>query len=365
MSKFRIGLVGCGNMMMGHAKALHAMEGVEVTAFCDILPEQTELFAKKVNPNAYQTDNWETMLPFVDGIVCALPHELHFECGVFFARNHKQILMEKPLCNSEDECVRLCEICDEEGVILMCGYPVRHYPTIQKTKELLDSGAFGKVIMFNIWTEQLTGPNLPEAGWVRSSRIGGGQLFSHGCHYIDILLWFLGEPISGSHIGTRNGTPWMMKEGTSVVTMKFKNGAIGYHSATWGARGTKLYYSFQIHTEKGMLDVDIKQDRITLYDGNREPVPGEEGASQGIRIIWEAEKEGIVRRNTIDELQYFIDACTKGTPLLCDGWSAIQSLRVIWKLYDAEENRTIADLRGLGLDNVKEYTYNKTPGVQI
>ena len=357
MANFRIGLVGCGKMMLGHARALHTMEGVEVTAFCDIIPEQTEYFAKEVNPSAYQTTDWKTMVDHVDGILCALPHDLHYECGVFFARNHKHILMEKPIANSEEECVRLCEICDEEGVILMCGYPVRHYPTIQKTKELLDSGKFGKVIQCSIWTEQLTGINYDEGFWAATARIGGGQLFSHGCHYIDILLYLLGEPVSGSHIGTQNGTPWMMKEGTSVVTMKFKNGAIGYHTATWGARGTKLYYSFQIHTEKGMLDVDIKNDRITLYDGNREHVPGEEGASQGVRILWEAEKEGILRRNTIDELSYFVNSCTKGTPLIADGWSSIQSLRVIWKLYEAEEQRRVADLRGLGLQHAKEYTY--------
>jgi predicted dehydrogenase len=301
------------------------------------------------------------MTDYVDAVLVCLPHDLHYECGVFFARNKKHLLMEKPLANSEEECLRLIQVCERENVTLMCAYPVRHWPGIIKLKELIDSGDYGKVIQMSIWTEQMTGRDISETNWARTSRLGGGQLFSHGCHYIDVMLWFLGEPLVGTHIGTRVGTEWLLKEGTSAVTIKFRNGAIGYHGATWGARGTKFYYSFQIHTEKGMLDVDIKQDRITLYDGNREHIPGEEGASQGVRIIWEAEKEGIVRRNTIDELQYFIDACTKGTPLLCDGWSALQSLRVIWKLYDAEENKTVADLRGLGLDNVKEYTYkNKT-----
>ena len=32
-----------------------------------------------------------------------------------------------------------------------------------------------------------------------------------------------------------------------------------------------------------------------------------------------------------------------------DGRSALQSLRVIWKLYDAEAHGMMADLRGLGL----------------
>ena len=92
MSNFRIGLVGCGKMMLGHAKALQSMEGVEVTAFCDILPEQTEYFASIVNPGAYKTEDWTTMVDYVDAIVCALPHELHYECGIFFARAHTPFL---------------------------------------------------------------------------------------------------------------------------------------------------------------------------------------------------------------------------------------------------------------------------------
>ena len=33
-----------------------------------------------------------------------------------------------------------------------------------------------------------------------------------------------------------------------------------------------------------------------------------------------------------------------------DGYTALQGLRVIWKLYDAEKNNIVADLRGLGLN---------------
>ena len=54
----------------------------------------------------------------VDAILCVLPHHLHYECGMFFARHKKHILMEKPLCNTEEECLRLIEICEEEKVVL-------------------------------------------------------------------------------------------------------------------------------------------------------------------------------------------------------------------------------------------------------
>ena len=79
--------------------------------------------------------------------------------------------------------------CEENGVTLMCAYPVRYWPGVVKLKELVDSGEYGKVIMMSVWTEQLT--NKP--GWQNTGRLGGGQFFSHGCHYVDLLLWFLGN----------------------------------------------------------------------------------------------------------------------------------------------------------------------------
>ena len=41
-----------------------------------------------------------------------------------------------------------------------------------------------------------------------------------------------GLKVSGTHTGTNVGTEWLMREGTSAVTMKFANGAIAYHGAT-------------------------------------------------------------------------------------------------------------------------------------
>ena len=38
---------------------------------------------------------------------------------------------------------------------------------------------------------------------------------------------------------------------------------------------------------------------------------------------------------------------------MTDGPGSLQGLRVIWRLYEAEEKRTVADLRGLGLDEVE------------
>lgn len=345
MKRIRLGIIGCGGMSRTHAQGIaKCTDAVEITAVCDIIKERAQNTADGLDSNPYVTTDFKTMVDYVDAVLVILPHDLHFECGMFFADHGKHILMEKPLCNSEEECLALIEKCEEQNVVLMCAYPVRFYPGLLKLKEMIDSGEYGKVMQMSIWTEQLV--KVDYNRWIGTSRIGGGQLFSHGCHYIDVLLWFLGNPVVGSHIGTKVGTPWMMREGTSAVTMLFENGAIGYHGATWGARGTKMQYDYQVMTEKALLNYDRANKEIRVYSKAFEHVSGQEKSQQSVEVVW---REDETSKNTQFELLHFVDCIQTGKKPITDGRSALQSLRVIWKLYDAENHETMADLRGLGL----------------
>ena len=354
MKKLRLGLVGCGNMMASHVKASNEIKNLEVTAVCDIIRENAQKVHDVLDSKPKVYTNYREMLDDVDAVMIALPHDLHFECGMFFAAHDKHILMEKPLCNSERECEVLIETCEKRNLKLMCAYPVRFWPGVVKLKELLDTGDYGEIIQMSIWTEQLTGlgrgvDNPDRVSWGYSARVGGGQLFSHGCHYIDVLLWFLGEPVSGSHLGTRNGTPWMLEEGTSAVIMKFKNGALGYHGATWGARGSKLRYDFQVQTEKGLLEYDHVPGEIKFYNKSNSHQPNADTESAEYHVLWTRDFERT--KSTQYEMRHFTECVLEDKTPITDGKKAIQSLRVIWSLYNAEKNGFVADLRGLGLEN--------------
>ena len=343
MEKIRLGLIGCGGMMKSHASIINLLEDqLEITAVCDILPDRAREVAE-VLKDPYVTTDYTTMVPYVDAVLVVLPHDLHYECGMFFAQHGKHVLMEKPLCNTEEECLSLIETCEENKVVLMCAYPVRYWPGILKLKELIDSGEYGKVIMMSVWTEQLT----VAKAWQATARLGGGQFFSHGCHYVDLLLWFLGKPVKGMHFGTKVGTPWMMREGTSAAVIQFESGALGYHGATWGARGTRLGYDFQIQTEKGMLEYEKKSGEVRLYNKNAEHRPGDdENAEYTVLFRDPAAKT----KQTQHEILHFIDCIRTGKKPMTDAHSALQGLRVIWKMYDAEKHDVVADLRGLGLE---------------
>ena len=171
MSKVRLGIIGCGNMTGNHAAGLLKLnEILEVTAACDVVKENMEKFAANFE-NCFTTTDYTEMLDYVDAVLVSLPHDLHFN---FFARQKKHILMEKPLCNLEEECLRLIKAADEEGVVLMTAYPVPYWPYFIKFKEIMDSGKYGEVFQMSVFTEQLT-EFKDVFGWGSSSRLGANS----------------------------------------------------------------------------------------------------------------------------------------------------------------------------------------------
>jgi predicted dehydrogenase len=63
-------------------------------------------------------------------------------------------------------------------------------------------------------------------------------------------------------------------------------------------------------------------------------------------VVWSRGSDAT--KETQHEIRHFVECAQTGKKPLTDGRSALQGLRVIWALYDAEKRGEIADLRGLG-----------------
>ena len=335
MEPTRLGLIGCGGMAGTHTRGFDELaDRVRPVAAADIVPERAQAVADTFQGARAVTD-YHDMMGDVDAVLIALPHHLHYPVAMECLAAGKHVLLEKPMANSERECLDLIHASESAGRVLMIAYCMRYHPLVVRLKELLDEGAYGDVFQVSIWTEQHT--HYPNGHWARSAaNLGGGQLFSHGCHYIDILLWYLGRPVRGTHTGTNLGTPWMEREGTSNVVIEFEGGRLGYHFGTWGARGTRLGYSFHIHCSEGMLEAYFPDgELIARVGGQRETL-----------LKCEPSK------HTRNEMAHFLDCIETGQSPLTDGPGSLQGLRVIWRLYEAEGRHVIADLGGLGLDEI-------------
>ena len=78
-------------------------------------------------------------------------------------------------------------------------------------------------------------------------------------------------------------------------------------------------------------------------------MPGEHDPGQREVVLLEEKRA----KPTEVEMAHFIDCIETGQKPLTDPVSSLEGLKVIWKLYEAEENNTVADLRGLGLGTME------------
>lgn len=344
MGKVKLALVGCGFISDVHEKAFRELQDkIEVVACCDIVIERAQKMAEFLDC-PLTVEDYRELMDVADAFLLALPHDLHYEIGMDCLNHKKHVLMEKPLALSEDECLGLIRAAEENHVKLMVAYIMRYHPMIAKLKEIIDRKEYGELFQMSIWTEQYT---YYEDEWTTSAaRLGGGQFFSHGCHYVDLLLWYLGKPIKGAHMGTNLCTPWMEMEGTSNAIFEFEGGRLAYHFGTWGAKGTRHSYAINTFFEDGMVECCLNEGKMYLHKSSNLTKYFEK-SDQEI-LIFECEPTSHLPKY---EIEHFADCILEDKEPLTSGAATLQGHRVIWRMYEAEKKNVIADLRGLALDD--------------
>lgn len=334
MMMTKLGIIGCGDIVHlynGFSTPALQAKGLEVTALIDVNIENAKQFTHQFPKALISTEINESILSNTDAFLIAAPNFLHYEYGKQCLVANKHVLMEKPLALTERECHELISISQENHVTLMVALCMRYHPLVLKLKALIDEKYAGELFQFSIWTEQYY--EFSTESWQAKRKTnGGGQLFNHGCHYIDLMMWILGHPVDGFFMGTNKATPWMEGEGTSHVCLKFKNDVLGYYFGTWGARGTRNDYLMQAHCSEGMIEANFTQSTLKLYS---------KGDVHDTKQFYTGyTKESVLSDTPIDmremyqnEMLHFLDCIQTQSIPLTSGITALESMKIIWQLY--------------------------------
>ena len=338
--KHKLILIGCGGMAKNHVSRFENLEDrLEVTAVVDIDTAKAQAVSDLLPNHPPVFADYHDALPLGDLVLQVLPHHLHAECTIECLNAGKHVLAEKPLANSKEECLAMMEAAKRNNRVLMTAYCMRFHPIIREMRRLIKEKVYGECFQLSIWTEQLT--IREDAAWLHDRKLlGGGQLFSHGCHYIDLMLWMMGKPVRGTHSSSNFCTPWMDREGTSNVCLEFENGALGYHFGTWGARGTRLGYSFMAHCEKGLIDFKLQENKLVLRGNISEHIPGTPEDCKEYVLLDMGPRTG---KHTVEEMRHFLDCVETGKTPETSPEESLAGLEVIWELYNAEEEHRLAD----------------------
>ena len=151
-----IALIGCGGMGNTHRRALHLLKDrARVSAVIDPDPDRAQAAAETIGCDRTARDYHEVM-DTIDAAIVAVPHHLHHAIGMDLLRAGKHVLMEKPMANTEAQCLDLIHEAENRKTTFMVAYCMRFHPVVVEMEKLIKNKTYGDVFQLSIWTEQHT-----------------------------------------------------------------------------------------------------------------------------------------------------------------------------------------------------------------
>lgn len=216
MEKVRFGIIGYGYMGHRHARMLASLEDAELTAICDIDPEQL-----KTAPEGVRTyrDAAELLKEELNTVILSVPNPLHREMAEMAARAGINIICEKPAAMSVREFDEMREVAEKCGVKLAVHHQRRWDRDYRAMKEVYDRGMLGDVYLIK---SQLYGAGGDIHGWRLYPQLGGGMLFDWGVHLIDQVLDMVDSEIDSVYADVKNVVNEKVDDYFNII-FKFKN----------------------------------------------------------------------------------------------------------------------------------------------
>ncbi|WP_010233230.1 Gfo/Idh/MocA family protein [Clostridium arbusti] len=150
MKKYNWGILGTGNIGGEMAAALNEVNG-EIYAVCDLNLEKAQDFANKFHvSNVYNDADKMIANPEIDIIYIATPHNLHYQFLLKAVKNGKHVFCEKAITVNSKQLDEVVTIAKEKNLVVTEGMTMYHMPLYKKLKEIVDSGAIGKVKMVQV-----------------------------------------------------------------------------------------------------------------------------------------------------------------------------------------------------------------------
>lgn len=194
--KINVAIIGCGNIAnSAHIPAYMESDKAVIKYFCDIIPERADAAVEKYGCGKAVYDYHEILDdPDLDAVSVCTHNDHHSVIAIDFMRHGKDVLCEKPAARILSEALEMEKVSYETGKILSIGVCNRYSNSVNRIKEMIERGDLGEV--FHVYASFRAHRSIPGLGgdFTNSASSGGGALIDWGVHYIDLILYCLGDP---------------------------------------------------------------------------------------------------------------------------------------------------------------------------
>jgi predicted dehydrogenase len=274
LERVRIGFIGSGNIAEAHAKALSAMQDVELAAFCDVDGERARKKVESYGGAAFTSVGEMFSAAKLDAVfICLRPAE-HGEAELEAAKRGIPFFVEKPVGNDMDQLRKIQAAVQESGIITSVGYMNRYRRGIQKAKSMFANDPV--VLLHGGW---IGGSPRQGGGWWVTKSISGGQLLEQTTHTTDLVRFLCGEAVEVFAYETREFNKHLADytvEDASTCLVKLASGGIATLLSACACNvGGGVWLTAWSNNAKAEFTGWEHSARISLPGGEVDTIPGE------------------------------------------------------------------------------------------
>jgi UDP-2-acetamido-3-amino-2,3-dideoxy-glucuronate N-acetyltransferase len=306
-----IAVVGMGYWGKNLVRNFHQLGALAVV--CDSNPAVRDMVAKDYASAAYRASFADVLSdPNVSGVALATPAVSHYEMAKAALEAGKDVFVEKPLAVEVKQGAELVKLAAARGRIIMVGHILQYHPAVLKLRELVRSGALGKI--------QYVYSNRLNIGKIRNEE---NILWSFAPHDISVMLGLLGE--MPERISSTGGAYLSNNVfDVTVSNFSFPSGVQAHIFVSW-LHPVKEQRLVVVGSDKMAVFDDTATDKLVLY-------PHKVEWKDRIPTAVKADAEAV----TLDggeplkaECQAFLDSIVSRKPPKTDGNEGLRVLQVL------------------------------------
>lgn len=180
--------------------ALAYPDQIDIVGVAEPIPIRNERYARAhAIADEHRFVTWEHVFDrpkFADAIIITTPDDLHYGPCMAALRMGYDVLLEKPISPSEQECRDILALTEETGRIVAVCHVLRYAPYFVKLRELMRSGAVGEVVSvkhFEPIEHVHMAHSFVRGNW-HDSVATAPIILAKSSHDLDMLRWLIDRP---------------------------------------------------------------------------------------------------------------------------------------------------------------------------
>lgn len=337
----KVAIIGAGAISSAHMEAyLQFPDRCQIVALCDIYPEKADKKAKEFNLDATIYDDHTKMLDRedIDLVSVCTPPYTHSEITINFLDSGKNVLVEKPMASSLEECDAMNAAAERNNKVLSVISQNRFRTPMMKLKSVLDTKLMGPIVHTQVDSFWWRGHSYYDLWWRGTwEKEGGGCTLNHAVHHIDIFKWMNGMPSEVTAVMSNASHDNAEVEDISVAICRYDDGSLAQITSSVIHHGEEQQLIFQGKNARVSVPWKVKASKSK---GNGFPEEDEELEAQ-IQQYYD-ELDEVQYEGHTGQIDDVLTALENGTPILIDGKQGRQTLELISAIYEsASTGKTI------------------------